>query len=364
MMYRQVHVNHSVADPKFYAKLFGVDHCEPRKSPKRLRSHDVFVYDVHEIEAGVQSDEYSHQGRTFKRYTSYMRRHPNSTMFVDLSSENISLVLGVYRQFMDTLMDHVKPQQVVVACSQRDILTQLQYRYRGIVVHHYSYWETYTRFESDERGWPEAQQPQHRFSCLNRRYAAHRAWLLFNLRHRITQPDFVYSFSQSPAWTNDDPAQHVAAELQTMDEHSADLIRRWQNHSQPWQSLDCEFSYFNHDVVWQTILNSEINIATETVVHNRTQRSSAFLTEKTFTPLALGRAVIVYGSNTADLTLAEFGYRPSTDCSATDLDWQRRGIHIAESIDTVSVDWRAVEHNQQNFLERTRNTVPPLPEIT
>ena len=364
-MYRQVHVNHNIADPKFYAKLFGVDHCEFRKTPKRLRSTDVFVYDVHEIEAGVTTDEFHPQGRTFKKYTSFLRRHPLSRMFVDLSSENISLSMGVYRHFLDTVMDHVSPNQVIVACSQRDILQQLQYRYQGIQTHHYNYWETYTRFELDERGWPEETLPTKRFSCLNRRYATHRAWLLYLMRERIRQDDFVYTFSQDSAWTDTEPAEHVRQELNTLEEDMRLTLETWQRSQQPWRSLDCEFSYFNHDTVWHTIQSAQCNIITETVIHNRTQRSSAFLTEKTFTPIALGRAYVLYGARTADWTLQkEYGYRPVTNICADQPDWCARASSIENQLDLLQIDSHSIEYNRKHFLSRTNNPMPLLPETT
>ena len=362
-MYRQVHVNYNIADPKFYAKLFGVEHCEPRKTPRRLKSKDVFVYDVHEIEAGVSTDEYHPQGRTFKRYTSYLRRHPLSRMFVDLSSENISLSMGVYRQFLDQVMDHVQPAQVIVACSQRDILTQLQYRYPGIQIHHYNYWETYTRFELDERGWPDQVVPTKRFSCLNRRYAAHRAWLLYLMRDRIRQDDFVYTFSQDSAWTDTLPAEHVRQELQTLDEDMRNQLEVWQRSQQPWRKLNCEFSYFNHDTVWHTVQSAQCNIVTETVIHTRTQRASAFLTEKTFTPIALGRALVLYGARTANWTLQkEYGYQPTTNLQVDTPDWCGRAQRIAENLETIEIDWSSVQYNLEHFVRRTNNPTPTLPE--
>jgi hypothetical protein len=318
-----------------------------------LNKRSVVVWDLYEIEAGIDA-------ALVNRVQRHMQTHPNCAVVINLSHENLSPVSHGLTVF-DDFIKLWNPHQVVVWASQADTLETIAHHNSGIRTQQINFWEYATAYHAPTP-LPKLAST-HRISSLNRRYSQQRAQVIYSMRHYTNE--FNYTFGAGDPWGDTGDLIYQEQEWRNhSDIHLRDSILKWQAAERPWRSLNNDITCWEYDHTWQFTAAADICLIVESRHSQPPKRKCAFVTEKTFRPIALGKPIIVCGQRSIIHTLNSWGYQ--TINKRSDVN---SVIELAQHICTMSnseyqtqlTQWqKSAQANQQ--LLQTRTAPKPLAE--
>lgn len=338
MIYKELVINHTTADVDYYSWLFQFEERPTNHwyEAMRMSAHSLIVYTMYDV---MRHESDAHH--IWDRHMGCIRRNKTSLLFVDLSDEPAGAGNPQIVKFLNNLQNHCPGERIVFGTQCMRFSQHLQQQFPAAQVWLYNSHEQRLRrriLRADTV--PELDhQPDYDYTCLNRRYAAHRIYLLYQLRdnlHRIN-----YTLHQTNPWTGADETARILLQLDQPE------IGAWQERH--WRQLED----VGTDPSWAATLAGKYSLVTEST----TRDDYTFVTEKTYTPIAFGRPFCVLGNNHVEHTLERQGYQVFERPSGS--TWQERADWIAENYRDFVWQDNQVEYNRQHFLDRTsRQTYP------
>ena len=327
--------------------LTNILNSQVRALHRSLRTGSTVIWDLHEVENGINQ-------QLFDKVHRHLTRDPTSQVIVNLSDENIPVVPNSVQVYTDFIQQW-RPQQVEVWCSQPDALAVLAQQNPGIRTREVSHWEHATAHHRQLLEHPQIHKytvPTHRLVSLNRRYHPLRAQLIYSLWSRRQQLNYTLGSGDPWGAESDEEFQQQEWQDLTLKPH----VMAWQQTCNPWRQLSCDITEWEYDHTWNFTSTADICVVVESR-HSKFPRNDAFITEKTFRPIAMGKPIIVCGQPSAIQTLQRWGYQ--TINTHSDI---QHVIKTAQHILDLSNDeyqqklqgWQVTaQQNQQRFLQRT-----------
>jgi len=311
----QLVMNYSSQNPDTNALLFGSPVLDWEANPNII-PNTLFLIDLYEIERDTLGDK-------TEQIWNHLNRHPGSALVVNCSHESIAENICNSEQLYTWMSQFDQVDQCTILCSQQDVQPSVQQHLPNWHFVHTNYWEISAAHWSTnpEINWRTSEIS--RFLCLNRRYTAPRAYTVMRLQNT---PGFDYTLGNHGYWNNTEPPsvwQH--RELRELaDPTLMQTIAQWHN-TDPWRSLYNTDEFEGEDIFHRT-LASWIHIVVESRTRN-TPRPSAFLTEKTFRPIATTREFYTIGEPGVTPTLQQLGYEPYIHTAG---GWQAQADDIVQ----------------------------------
>ena len=321
-----------------------------RSTDRPLARRCTVIWDLYDIEDGVPQKQLT-------RVQQHLAVHDVCGVIINLSHENISNTAHGLQQYVNFIRLW-NPQQVTVWSSQADALQHLQDTVPGIRTQEINFWEYATR---THRGKLRRPREPRRLVSLNRRYHPLRSQLIHQLWPYRQQ--LHYTLGATDPWGHiiSDEEYH-AQEWRGMPPGVQHTVEQWEAHAQPWRSLDCDISDWEQTHTWNFTNQGDVCIVMESRHQSRVPRTHAFVTEKTFRPIAMGKPILVFGQPSIINTLNTWGYQTIN----TSADFNTVA-HTAQQIATMPDDeyahklkyWKQVaQANLKRFNSRTEPLKP------
>lgn len=306
-----VYMDHTKQDRHHMSQVFGrpVENIHHR----RWDTDSAFVFDLYDIESGTWNR------KLCKRIAAHIQANPSSVVVLNLSHESINFVEGSvtsYSEFIEFWQRRIGTEHIVVMSSQSDIVPRLTEWFPGVAHCEVNFWEHVTACEI--RRASHHPGATHRFSCLNRRYTPWRSRMIQALwPHR---QHLYYSLGSGDPWGGEpDPHwQHQEWLDSGLSREIREHTQHWEITERPWRSLSGDQTELFGNSVWHAQARGAVSIVVESRVRTDYPRTSAFVTEKTFRPMAMGIPVIVLGQPATVATLRSWGYHTINDRSDPD----------------------------------------------
>ena len=329
-----VYMNPKTQDRGLVTTLFG--RPAANRLSKQWRPNSALVYDFYEI----------HSVKVFDRAVRHVNQYPDSVIVINFSHESMpsSIVRADEYPIIQQLIERINPPQLVVLLCQQDTILSVQKHLPGVGTLYINSWESLTPVQEP------TETRRTRIGSFHRRYSAPRALWMYTMRNYLDR--IHYTFGDRGYWDPSVPPsvfQHT--QLKTLGGLNPELKHRvetWQNQQRPWRQFPgVDSTEWNHDQV----LQATRSVQHCAVIESRADaqpRSSGFLTEKTFRPIAAQTAVYPL---TEGAGIEQYGYEPYILYHST--SWIERvgelALHMQQLIAMSEAEY---QHHQNTIAEK------------